>query len=119
MVVNNPNQALGNLRGATPLLNTPAVNPDFGESKRGEALMGNPPESPFAKGGGLLPFSKGEQEGFKQGGGDKGREVNKYSFLTSRHIFLEKNFIGKRKELSGKDFITSKPAFLASLSSSG
>jgi len=43
-----------------------------GESKRGETLRGNPPESPFAKGGGLLPFLKGEREGFKQGRGTKG-----------------------------------------------
>jgi len=39
VVVNNPNQALGNLRGAPPLLNTPTINPDFGESKRGEASL--------------------------------------------------------------------------------
>jgi hypothetical protein len=42
-----------------------------GVSKRGKALGGNPPESPFAKGGKLLPFLKGEREGFKQGEGDK------------------------------------------------
>ncbi len=46
-----------------------------GELKRGEALGGNPPESPFAKGGELLPFLKGEREGFKQGEGDKGGGV--------------------------------------------
>jgi len=34
------------------------------ESKRGEASGGNPPESPFRKGGELLLFLKGEREGF-------------------------------------------------------
>ncbi len=42
-----------------------------------KALEGNPPESPFAKGGELLPFTKGEREGFNEGEGDKGSEVNK------------------------------------------
>jgi len=48
-----------------------------GEFKRGEAPGGNPPESPFTKGGELLPFLKGEREGFNEGEGDKGGEVDK------------------------------------------
>jgi len=48
-----------------------------GELKRGEAIGGNPPESPFAKGGELLPLRKGEREGFNQGEVDKGDGVDK------------------------------------------
>jgi hypothetical protein len=56
-------------KGFTLLLET--FSPFGGENrrvKRGKALGGgNPPVSPFAKGGELLPFLKGEREGFKQG----------------------------------------------------
>jgi len=37
------------------------------EVREGLRLSGNPPESPFTKGGELLPFLKGEQEELKQG----------------------------------------------------
>jgi len=53
------------------------VEPTKGASKRGEASRGNPPESPFVKGGELLPFLKGEREGFEQGEGETGREVDR------------------------------------------
>jgi len=37
------------------------------EVREGLRPSGNPPESPFAKGGELPPFLKGEQEELKQG----------------------------------------------------